>query len=153
MNEPRNARDLPGSALYLALAGLFVTSQFAVPLFRVLPAVPLAMMMALLAAGLYWLIAMAHLRSDPRIWRPESAWYRANLAPLAAEERESLTRIVRDGAAPLLQRELLIMAATGAAMGALDFGAAGMAAAVILAALCAWLAGFLIGLRRERAGD
>lgn len=41
MTDLRNARDLPGSVPYLAIAGLFVASQFAFPLHKVLPAVPL----------------------------------------------------------------------------------------------------------------
>lgn len=109
--------------------------------------------MALLAAGLYWLIAMVYLRSDPRIWRPESAWYRVNLKPLAADERDALASAIRDELAPRLQRELMIVAATGAAMGMLDFGSVGMAAAIVLAALCTWMAGSLLGLRRSGEKD
>lgn len=153
MAETPPARDLPGLAIHLTLVGLLVASQFVFPLYGTLPNASLVVMMALLAAGIYWLIAIFYLHWDPRIWHPESAWYRANLAPLAAEERESLARAVRDEAAPRLQQELLIMAATGAAIGALDLDAAGMAASVILAALCAWLAGSHLGLRRKRARD
>lgn len=153
MAETRNARDLPGSVAYLALAGLFVASQLAFPLHGILPAVPLVAALALAAAGLYWLIAAFCLRSDPRIWRPESAWYRANLASLAVDERNALAPAIRDELAPRLQRELMIMAATGAAMGTLDLGAAGMVAAIVLAVLCAGLAGSLLGLRRKRAQD
>lgn len=153
MTDLRNARDLPGSVPYLAIAGLFVASQFAFPLYEILPAVPRVVSMALLAVGLYWLIAMVYLRSEPRIWRPESAWYRANLKPLAADERDASASAIRDELAPRLQRELMIMAATGAAMGTMDVGAAGMAAAIVLAALCTWLAGSLLGLRREPARD
>ena len=152
MAETRPARNLPGSVLYLALAGLFVASQLALPLYKILPTVALVVMMALLAPGLYWLTAMLYLRSDPRIWRPESAWYRANLAPLAADERESLARAVRDEAAPLFQRELLIMAAVGAAIGAVDLDTKGIVSAVALSAVCAWIAGGLLGLRSTRPG-
>jgi len=148
MTDLRNARDLPGSVPYIALAGLFVASQFAFPLYEFLPAVPRVVSMALLAVGLYWLIAMVCLRSEPHIWRPESAWYRTNLKPLAADERDALASAIRDELAPRLQRELMIVAATGAAMTTMDVGAAGMVAAVVLAALCTWLAGSLLGLRR-----
>ena len=153
MTDLRNARGLPGSVPYLALAGLFVASQFAFPLYEILPTVPRVVAMALLAVGLYWLIAMVCLRSEPRIWRPESAWYHANLKPLAADERDALASAIRDELAPRLQRELMIVAATGAAIGTMDFGGAGMVVAIVLAALCAWLSGLLLGLRREPARD
>lgn len=153
MTDLSNARDLPGSVPYIALAGLFVASQFAFPLYEILPAVPRVASMALLAVGLYWLIAMVCLRSDPRIWRPESAWYRANLKPFAADERDASASAIRDELAPRLQRELMIVAATGAAMGTLDLGAVGMVAAIVLATLCAWLAGSLLGLRRSGEKD
>lgn len=153
MTDLNNARGLPASVPYLALAGLFVASQFAFPLYEILPTVPRVVSMALLAVGLYWLIAMVCLRSDPRIWRPESAWYRANLKPFAAGERDSSASAIRDELAPRLQREMIIVAATGAAMGTMDFGAAGMVVAVVLAALCMWLAGSLLGLRRGGEKD
>lgn len=149
MIDLRNARGLPGSVPYLALAGLFVASQFALPLYEFLSAVPLVASMALLAVGLYWLIAMACLRSAPRIWRPESTWYRANLKPFAADERDALASAIRDELAPRLQRELMIMAATGAAVGTMDFSTV----AIVLAALCMWLAGSLLGLRRGGERD
>lgn len=152
MAEPPPARNLPGSLLYLALAGLFVASQLAFPLYEILPTVALVAMMALLAPGLYWLIAMFCLRSDPRIWRPESAWHRANLAPLAADEREDVTRAIRDEAAPLFQRELLIVAAVGAAIGAVDLDTKGIVAVVVLSAFCAWIAGGFLGLRSTPPG-
>ncbi len=152
MTDLSNARDLPGSVPYIALAGLFVVSQFA-PLYKILPTVPLVASMALLAVGLYWLIAMVCLRSDPRIWRPESAWFRANLKPLAADERDALASAIRDELAPRLQRELMIVAATGAAMGMMDFGSAGTVVAIVLAVLCMRLAVALLGLRRGGEKD
>lgn len=153
MTGVRNARDLPGSVPYIALAGLFVASLFAFPLYEILPAVPLVVSMGLLAVGLYWLIAMVCLRSEPRIWWSRSAWRRANLKPLATDERDELASALRDELAPRLQRELMIMAATGAAMGTMDFGGAGMVVAIVLAALCSRLAGSLLDLRRSGEKD
>lgn len=153
MTDLSNARGLPGSVPYIAIAGLFVASQFAFPLYELLPTIPRVVSMALLAVGLYWLIAMVCLRSDPRIWRPESAWYRANLKPFAAGERDASASAIRDELAPRLQRELMIVAATGAAMGTMDVGSARMVVAIVLAALCMWLAGSLLGLRRGGERD
>lgn len=147
MTEATTARGLPGSVTYLALAGLFFTSRPVYSLHGILPTVALVVLMALQAVGCYWLIAMLYLRSDPRVWRPKSAWYRANLEFAPPEERDLAAPAIRAVLAPRLRQELSIMAAVGAAMGTVPDDMAGAAMAAAAGGLTMWWIGALLDLR------
>lgn len=144
--ESQTARSLPGSVVYLALAALFILSLLARPLVDSVPPLLLVATMAVAAAVIYWLIAAACLRSDPRLWRPDSAWYRANLKSAPPDQREAAVRTCRAELAPRLRRELSILAAVGAAIGAIAYGEAGSALAAAAGGFAMWRIGGLLDL-------
>ncbi len=142
-------RAFPHYAFFLALAGLFLTLRLAMMLGEGLPPPVFAAGLALWAMVLYWGLVVILLRSDPRVWRPGTRWYQRHVAPAPAEERAAVLPALRATLAPQLQRELIIMAAVGAAMGMIGQGTGILVLAVALAALAAWGIGVALGLRTQ----